>query len=207
MLLILVLFIILSGCSLNGDESNVENSQADYVKYNSHLYLKAIEMIVQDPTQLSKIDTVNEASRIPENTPIYKINGYSDSNIIAVKDDNNLLEKGMKVYSYSVYLKKDLDVQSEKLNFSEQKIESIDVYKEGKFLRTLKGEQGKDFIALINDAKGSKHIDINNAEKYSIFYKFNSPIILKYDVLQDNNEYVLANNDLLLPLEVGDYLK
>lgn len=172
------------------------------------MYINELKMIVIDSTQLSKIDTVNESSTVPKDTPIYKINGYSDNDIIAVKNTNNALQGKMNIDIYNVYkLLKDMNVKSKKLDIFDQKIESVDLYKEGQFMRTLHGKESKQFITLVNAAKTTIHIDSSNAVMYSFLYKLNSAIVLKYNVLEHNNQYMLDYTDAELPSAIGSYLK
>lgn len=200
--------ILLCGCSLDGSKTNPENSNADYVKYKDQMYINEPKMIVIDSTQLSKIDTVNESSTVPKDTPIYKINGYSDNDIIAVKNTNNALQGKMNIDIYNVYtLLKDMDVKTKKLDIFDQKIESVDLYKEGQFMRTLHGKESKKFIALVDAAKTTIHIDISNAVMYSFLYKLNSAIVLKYNVLEHNNQYMLDYTDAELPSAISHYFQ
>ncbi|WP_322924330.1 hypothetical protein [Paenibacillus campi] len=98
-------------------------------------------------------------------------------------------------------------MNSGKLHVYQQQVESIRIYKEGTFIRTLKGKAVNDFIALIGKDESTEHIDDDHAVHYSVLYQSNDPIILKYDILEGHGQYVLVYKDWELSSFIGVYLK
>ncbi|WP_239616235.1 hypothetical protein [Cohnella mopanensis] len=219
-LLVLLLSCVVSGChplieKEKGGQSEARQSEAhqaeestmDYVNIGDKQYINAWKLVVTDPSTLVEFGEVERGSRLPQGTPAYEIAGYTDRDIIAVKDDGGL---GLvaNTTGYSIYVWHEGAGQpSHYPHIPESQVERIKIYKGTKEIHTFEGEDVRSFLSLMNQPGPYNKFQTDQMPQYTFQLISDNSLAYQYGILEKNGRFGLAHIESELPAEIGRFFQ
>ncbi|GGD84863.1 hypothetical protein [Paenibacillus nasutitermitis] len=207
---ILLFVTLITGCSqlkpnpAPGPEMETETELADYVNVGGKHYIHAWELAVANNSQISEIGKVESGSVIPEGTPVYKIAGYPEQYVIAVKSDKN---SGVltNFSGFLVYVLNGEDGRAHYPKIDDQQIKQIKIYNGSTLLQELKGEDVHSFLVLFNQ-EGSKFPSENGPE-YTVLFIGDDSLGHNYGIYEKDGHLGIAHSESKLPDEIMHFFK
>lgn len=228
---VLAIILLLSGCSsmrhnLFGAQTIID--WVDFVKLNGKSYVGLYDAVIQEPSDITDVvvGTVNfkvadnvtnsnyqtrdgDAAFLEVGTPLYKVKGYDNNEIIAAKDDQ-------RIGGYKLYVQDD-DVRSIRKHYMDldrTSVKYIELYHNGetKPFYVLKDQDMKAFIQYLDTGQDSpeymaKTQDGDPAYYEMVFY-IDGPFAYMYNILDDGEQvYFHPWDTRLVSPNIRQYLK
>lgn len=227
---VLAILMLLSGCSSmrhNPFGVQAEIDWVDFVKINGKSYTGLYDVVIQDPELVTDevVGTVNfkvadnvtnpsyktkdgDAAFLEVGTLLYKLHGYDNNEIIAVKDVQ-------RIGGYKLYVQED-DVRSIRKHYNDldrASVKVIELYHYGELdpFHVLKDQEVKTFIQYLDDGEDSpnympKTQDADPAY-YEMVFDVDGPFAYMYSIFDDGEQvYFHPWDTRLVSPEIRSYL-